>query len=308
MSSVDLHPQVQALLEQMKVAGLPPLSSMPPAQCREVMAAMSVGASVPDIGSTQDVVCGGIACRVYRPFGSEASETLGAIVWYHGGGWVIGSVDGSDRTCRSLANASGCAVVSVEYRLAPEDPFPAATDDSLAALQGIVASAAELGIDPARVAVGGDSAGGNLAAVTALRARDEGGPALAFQVLIYPVTDGSMASVSYTENATGFFLEKADMEWFYDLYAGPRDHWQVSPLMASSLAGLPPAIVITASHDPLRDEGEAYARALSNAGVRATLTRYPGMIHGFFSMTDPLDHARDALAEVGRALRTHIGG
>lgn len=307
MASIELHPQAKVLLEQMKAMGLPPLSSMTPVECREVMTAMSANVPVPDIGETRDVVCNDIACRLYRPVGSSSTDALGVIVWFHGGGWVVGSVDGSDRTCRSLANASGCAVVSVEYRLAPEHPFPAAPDDCFAALRGVVASAAALGIDPSRIAVGGDSAGGNLAAVVALRARDEGGPALLFQLLVYPVTDGSMTSESYTENATGFFLEKTDMEWFYDLYAGPRDHWQVSPSRATDLSGLPSALVITASHDPLRDEGEAYGRALANAGVKATVTRYPGVIHGFFSLTDPLDLARVAVAEAGAALRLHIG-
>ena len=167
--------------------------------------------------------------------------------------------------------------------------------------------AAELGVDGSRMAVGGDSAGGNIAAVVALRARDEGGPNLAFQLLVYPVTDATMGTGSYAENATGYFLEGADMAWFYDLYEGPRDHWQVSPAAAASFSGLPPALVITASHDPLRDEGEAYGRALLDAGVRATVTRYPGMIHGFFSMTDMLDDAKIAQAEAMSALRRHIG-
>jgi len=307
MAAVALHPQVQALLAQMRAAGFPALSSMSPEQCRVVTSAMSAGATIPEIGETRDVVCGGVPCRLYRPLGSSASDELGVIVWYHGGGWVIGSVDGSDRTCRAIANASGCAVVSVDYRLAPEHPFPAATDDSFAALVGVAAAAGELGINASRIAVGGDSAGGNLAAVTALRARDEGGPAIAFQLLVYPVTDGSQSSASYTENATGYFLEKDDMTWFFDLYGGPRDHWQVSPIAADDFSGLPAALVITASHDPLRDEGEAYGRALLDAGVKATVTRYPGMIHGFFSMTDPLDDARVAQAEAASALRLHLG-
>ena len=307
MRSVALHPQVEVLLSQMKAAGFPALSSMTPEQCRVVTSTMSAGAPVPDIGESRNVVCGGIPCRLYRPVGSSASDILGVMVWFHGGGWVIGSVDGSDRGCRAMANASGCAVVSVEYRLAPEHPFPAATDDSFAALRGVAAMAAELGVDASRIAVGGDSAGGNIAAVVALRARDEGGPNLAFQLLVYPVTDGSMGTASYVENASGYFLEGADMAWFYDLYAGPRDHWQVSPAAASNLSGLPPALVITASHDPLRDEGEAYGRALLDDGVRATVTRYPGMIHGFFSMTDMLDDAKVAQTEAMSALQRHIG-
>ena len=307
MSSVALHPQAEALLTQMKAAGFPGLSSMTPEQCRVVVSAMSAGAPVPEIGEARDVVCGGISCRLYRPVGSAASDVLGVLVWFHGGGWVIGSVDGSDRICRTMANTSGCAVVSVEYRLAPEHPFPAATDDSFNALKGVVAMASELGVDAARVAIGGDSAGGNIAAVVALRARDEAAPNVAFQLLVYPVTDGSMGCASYVENASGYYLERADMQYCYDLYAGPRDHWQVSPLAAPSFTGLPPALIITASHDPLRDEGEAYGQALRNAGVRTTVTRYPGMIHGFFGMTEALDDAKLAQAEAMSALRRHIG-
>jgi acetyl esterase len=248
-----------------------------------------------------------VPVRLYRPIGSSPSDVLPVLVYFHGGGWVIGSIDSHDSSCRALANNADCAVVSVEYRLAPEHPFPAGFDDCVGATTWVARNGSELGTDPSRLAVGGDSAGGNLAAAVALHARDNDGPDIAFQLLIYPVTDGSLGSASYVSNEKGYFLTKADMEWFWGLYGAPRDDWRASPIHALDFAALPPALVLTAEFDPLRDEGEAYAARLRDAGVRSSVTRYPGMIHGFFGMGDTLDDARIAVAEAVAALRINLG-
>ena len=249
------------------------------------------------------VAGGEITVRAYSPGGPGPHPVL---VYYHGGGWVIGDLYTHDGLCRSLTNAARCAVVSVDYRLAPESKYPVAAEDSYAALTWVVANAARLGIDPRRVAVGGDSAGGNLATVVALMARDRRGPALVHQVLIYPVTDHDLDTPSYIENATGYVLTREGMRWFWNHYLareaqGREPH--ASPLRAPSLAGLPPALVITAECDPLRDEGEAYAARLRDAGVPVTLTRYTGMFHGFVRMTRILDKARTALDEIAGSLQ-----
>ena len=211
-----------------------------------------------------------------------------------------------DGVCRSLTNAAGCIVASVDYRLAPESKYPVAAEDSYAALLWIVANAARLGIDPRRVAVGGDSAGGNLSAVVALMARDRKGPALVYQALIYPVTNYDLDTPSYHENATGYVLTREAMRWFWRHYLAREEQGReplASPLLAPNLTGLPPALVITAACDPLRDEGEAYAARLRDAGVPVTLTRYDGMFHGFVRMTRFLDKARAAVDEIGGSLR-----
>jgi acetyl esterase len=227
-------------------------------------------------------------------------------VFYHGGGWVIGDLEVADRPCRSLCAGAGCVVVSVDYRLAPEHRFPAAADDAYAAAQWVSAHAADLGADPARLAVGGDSAGGNLTAVVALMARDQGGPPIAFQLLIYPVAGCDLDTVSYRDNAEGYLLTRAAMEWFWGHYIpdeAARRHPYASPLSAENLAGLPPAFVVTAEYDPLRDEGEAYAERLRRAGVPVTLKRYAGMIHGFFQLAGVLDQGRQVLTDASSALR-----
>jgi len=228
------------------------------------------------------------------------------LVYYHGGGWVIGDLYTHDGLCRSITNAARCAVASVDYRLAPESKYPVPVEDSYGALRWVAANAARLALDPRRVAVGGDSAGGNLATVMALMAQERRGPALVHQVLIYPVTDHDLDTASYLENATGYVLTREGMRWFWTHYLareaqGREPH--ASPLRAASLAGLPPALVITAEHDPLRDEGEAYAARLRDAGVPVTLTRYPGMFHGFVRMTRILDKARTALDEIAGSLQ-----
>ena len=244
---------------------------------------------------------GEIAVRLYAP-----EDPRGLVVYFHGGGWVIGSLETHDLPLRTLANEAGCSVLSVDYRLAPEHRHPAAVEDGYAAVCWAAENAAELGADPARLAVGGDSAGGNLAAVASLLARERGGPALCFQLLVYPVTDHDFARPSYAENASGYFLERDDMRWFWDHYlpdAAARDGMTASPLRVRDLSGLPPAHVITAEFDPLRDEGEAYAARLREAGVPVTHTRYDGQIHGFFAMAALIPRGRDAIAEAGAKLR-----
>jgi len=246
---------------------------------------------------------GELPVRIYRPAGDTPKPT---IVYYHGGGWVIGGLDTHDGGCRALANAADAVVVSVDYRLAPEHPFPAPIDDAFAALRWVHAHAAEIGGDPTRIAVAGDSAGGNLAAVVAHQARDDGGPALCMQLLIYPVTDYEFDSRSMNDNAEGYFLSRAAMQWFYSHYlndpaegADPR----VSPVRASNLAGLPPAFVITAEFDPLRDQGIAYADAMRAAGTPVDGRTYEGMFHGFMSMLDWVDAGKVAFDDATDALR-----
>ena len=255
---------------------------------------------------------GDIPIRVYEPTGGTEGPRPG-IVYYHGGGWTICGLDTHENGCRRLANETGSVVVSVDYRLAPEHKHPAAADDAYTALCWVADHAGELGIDASRIAVAGDSAGGNLCAVTAMRARDADLP-VAFQLLIYPVIDSSATRNDYpskTENATGYFLTTAQMEWYRLQYlpgeAAGEDP-DVSPNLAPSHAGLPPACIVTAEMDPLRDEAEQYARQLEEAGVTVTMYRAPGMFHGFFSMDAVLQGAKDAQVAAFDATRRHLGG
>jgi acetyl esterase len=243
---------------------------------------------------------GPIRVRVYRPRGAR-----GTIAYFHGGGWVIGDLDSHDETCRRLAVGANAVVVSVDYRRAPETPYPGAVHDCYDATEWVAANPEF----PEPLAVAGDSAGGNLAAATALMARDEGGPDLAFQLLIYPVTDTNFDTASYAENAEGYLLTRRAMQWFWDHYApeiASREEPYCAPLRSSDLSGLPPAFVMTAEFDPLRDEGEAYARALEEAGNIVTLRRYNGLIHGFFGMQDAIPAARPAFDQALAALRRHL--
>jgi acetyl esterase len=247
---------------------------------------------------------GDVLVRIYWPQGEGPHPCL---VYFHGGGFVIGSLDTHDGTCRTLCNGGGCVVVSVDYRMAPENPFPAAPEDCYAITRWVAENAASLDADATRLAVGGDSAGGNLAAVVALMARERQGPVLCFQLLIYPVTDCAFDTPSYSENAEGYFLTQGHMKWFWQQYLkDPSDgaHPHASPLRADDLGSLPPALCITAEFDPLRDEGEAYAARLREAGVAVTTSRYDGMFHGFFGMGLVLDRARDAVEEACAALRS----
>jgi len=228
------------------------------------------------------------------------------MVYFHGGGWVFGDLDSHDPLCRELCNLARCVVVSVDYRRAPEDRFPAAVDDSIAAVRYVAEHAADFGIDASRLAVGGDSAGGNLATVAALTLRDQGGPRLAFQVLIYPVTDFAMDAPSYTSIANGYTLTRDRMGYFRELYLrGPQDvgDWRASPLKAQDLSRLPPALIIAAGHDPLVHEGKAYADRLTAAGVPVTYTCYDGLVHGFASMAGAMDAGHTAIAEAATALK-----
>jgi acetyl esterase len=230
---------------------------------------------------------GPIALRLYRGQGCAEGRPQPALVYLHGGGWVIGDLESHDQVCRALANAASCIVLAVDYRLAPEHKFPAAAEDTIAALQWIAANAARLGIDASRLAVGGDSAGGNLAAVAAIDARDRGGPPLRLQFLVYPAADMSLDWPSAERHAQQLPLTRAAMDWFIAHYLrSPADKadWRASPLRAANLNGLPPAFIVTAGFDPLCDEGQAYAQALQGAGVPVVHEPFPGQIHGFLSM------------------------
>jgi acetyl esterase len=258
------------------------------------------------VHAVEDHDAGGVPVRVYRP---SSDPDLPIFVVFHGGGWVIGSVEQYDGIARWLANASGAVVVSVDYRLAPEHPYPAPLDDCWQALQWTASHAADIGGDGTRIAVGGDSAGGNLAAVCALLARDAGGPALALQVLVYPVCDIDFETASYAANGEGYLLDTDQMHWFFDCYTAghvdPAD-WHVSPLHAPDLGGVAPAVILTAEYDPLRDEGEAYADRLRAAGVAVEYRCFEGLIHSFFGLP-AYDSASDAMEFVVTGLRRAFG-
>ncbi len=306
---MPLDPQVAHVLAALSSAAAPDPWTIDPVVFRAQVRAMRVAAPEVPIGGVEDRRIPGpggrIPVRVYTPR-ARPPGPLPALAFFHGGGFVIGDLDSHDGVCRELANRAGCAVVSVDYRLAPEAKFPAAAEDCYAATCWVAANADELGVDAARIAVGGDSAGGNLAAVTALLARDRSGPRIAHQLLIYPVADCAFDTASYRDNAEGYYLTREMMRWFWHQYLKKPDHAAdpyASPLRATSLARLASATVITAEYDPLRDEGEAYAARLRQAGVPATLTRYTGMIHGFFGMGGVIDAAQTAIAQAAAELR-----
>lgn len=303
---MPLHPQARALLDLLAGLGAPPVETQTPEAARAARAAL-VRPSTIGVGAIRDLDADGVPVRLYVPPGEEDHVT-GALVWLHGGGWVLGSIDGHDDLCRALCRGSGHRVVSVEYRLAPEDPFPAGLDDTRTSLRWIVEHADSLGIDPARVAIGGDSAGANLAAVVA---HDPPVP-LCQQVLVYPVADARGGSDSYLAWGDGHFLTASGMAWFVDLYlsggVGDPSDPRVSPLLAdtAAVAASPPTLVIVAECDVLRDEGVAYARRLSEAGVTTSLVEFAGQIHGFVLMADLIDDAHAArgliAAHLARAL------
>ena len=270
----------------------------------ELMASILMGTRPSGVTSVDRSV-DGIPIRVYTPAGAATARPL--IVYFHGGGFVFGDLRGGDWICGTVAKDLGAIVVSVDYRLAPQHPFPAGVDDCFAALVWAAAHAGELGADPGRIGVMGESAGGNLAAVVALMARDAGGPAIRHQALLYPVT-GAYGSESRRVNADAFILTAADMAKFDELYAGDREDWRVSPLKATSLAGLPPAIIVVAGHDPLHDDGVQYAAAVRAAGVEVQLIDYPAMPHGFVNFPRFARDAKPALAAVVAAQRTALAG
>ena len=248
---------------------------------------------------------GDIPVRHYRPAGASAETVLPALLYFHGGGWTIGDLDTHDTLCRELANLARCAVLSVDYRMGPEHKFPAAVDDAHASFRWLVAQSAALRMDPARIAVGGDSAGANLATVVALIARDEGGTQPCFQLLIYPATEHAFATASHQAFAQGYLLTRESMRWFMGNYLrDERDalDWRASPARAPRLDGLPRATVMTAGFDPLRDEGKAYAERLADSGVDVAYRAYPGMIHGFIMMGGVLDTANDAVHDAAADL------
>jgi len=309
---MPLDPKCRILLDLLVPPGARGLHEMEVGEAREMMVRLSrLRSGGEPVARLEDLAIpgphGDIPVRVYAP---EGAGPLPVLVYFHGGGWVIGSIETHDGTCRTLARLAGCIVVSVGYRLAPEHKFPIPLDDCVAAVGWVAGNAVSIGGDPTRIAVGGDSAGGNLATAVCLRVRDEAGPQLAHQILVYPATDAGCDSGSQLEHAEGYYLTRAGMLWFWNHYLGraeDRDHAHASPLRATDLRGLPPATVITAEYDPLRDEGEAYAERLREAGVEARLTRYDGVIHGFFGMTDALDQATQAMREVAASLRTAFG-
>jgi acetyl esterase len=306
---MPLDPIAAGLLQQMEEAGMPPLNEMSPADARVAAEGFRELAGEPeDVAGVQDLSIPGpggeIPVRVYTPAGQGA---LPCLVYYHGGGWVLGDIQGLDCTCRALANAAGCVVVSVEYRLAPEHKFPAPLDDCIAALSWVNANAASIGVDPSRLAVGGDSAGGNLAAAVALHARDTGGPALRLQLLVYPVTQHDYGTASYADNGDGYLLTTDMMKWFWDHYLNSAEDGAnplASPLLADDLAGLPRAVVYTGEFDPLRDEGEAFATRLEAAGVPVVKRRFDGQIHAFFQMLGVFPAAREAIDGAAAELKS----
>jgi acetyl esterase len=306
-----LDPQCRMLLDVIAQQGLPELHEMGVEAARTVRDKQRLppGPDAVVRDHRMEGPSGNVAIREYRPIG--ATGTLGGLVYFHGGGFVLGSLDSHDALCRQLAVDSGCAVLSVDYRLAPEHKFPSAVDDAYAATCWAFENAGKLGIDSARIAVGGDSAGGALATAAAITAKQKGGPKIAFQLLLYPVTDmRSFDTVSHAENAEGYFLTRASMVWFRDHYFVSSDHRSNplgSPLASEDLSGLPPALVITAGFDPLRDEAEAYAGKLQAAGVPCKLTRYDGAIHAFMSMYAYLECGRAAVREAAEALRKAVG-
>ena len=286
---MPLDAQIAGFLQQLEAAGAQPFHALPPVEACEAFSklnAMLPGSSAPVASIDNRSVpgpAGEIPVRVYTP---EGDGPFPVLVYIHGGGFVIGSLDDYEPVCQELCSRVGCVVVSVDYRLAPEHPFPAAPDDAFAATQWVAGHAVELNADPARIAVGGDSAGGNLAAVVALRAREAGGPALVGQLLIYPTVQAGEVTPSIEENAEGYLLTRADMEYFFNHYAGQEtdlNNPDLAPLRSDNLGGLPPAWVRTCEFDPLRDEGEAYAQALEAAGVPVSARRIDGSIHGSWS-------------------------
>jgi acetyl esterase len=306
----DMDLSAAALLASFKASGRRPYEELSPLEARDQQR-MSAFASQQDrqaVAAIEDMVAPGpaapIPLRLYRGNGAPPAST--ALIFFHGGGWALGSVATHDPLCRAVANAAGCVVISVEYRLAPEHRFPGAIDDASAATDWIIANAAALGIDPARIAVGGDSAGANLATVVALTSNRKQPDTIAAQVLIYPAVDMRMASASHRRFAADVLLTHRTMLWFRELYLASPDQrldWRASPCLSRDLANSPPALVITAGHDPLCDEGREFAQALSKVGVAVKETHFGGQMHGFMTMSKFIPEAQDAISEVGDYLK-----
>jgi acetyl esterase len=311
-----LHPEARFLLDLMVQKGVPPTHTLPHPQARQFyLERRSVTQpDPPAVALVQDLraagPAGAIPLRHYRPLGSHAADVLPVLVYFHGGGWVIGDLDTHDVLCRQLANGSGCAVVAVHYRLAPESRFPAAVEDALAATHWVAANAAALNFDATRLAVGGDSAGGNLAAVVSLMARDAGDLAIRYQLLIYPAVDMRQSTPSIVANGAGYLLEKATMDYFQSHYTGGdtavHGDWRASPLLATNHKGLPAALVLTAGFDPLRDEGLLYADKLAASGVKTDYVCFERQIHGFITMSRVFSEANAAVRLCASALKAAL--
>lgn len=308
---MPLDPQVKKILEEAAALDLPAYQDLSPSEARKQMLDLTAPVDpLMTVDRVEDRSIPGpsseIPIRLYYP---EGDPPFAAVVYFHGGGWVIGSLDTHHGVCHAFAKKSGCLIVSVDYRLAPEHRHPAAVEDAYAATVWVAENAAAIQADPQRIGIGGDSAGGHLAAVVAQMARDRQGPRLGLQVLIYPITDFNFETSSYLNNADGYMLTRDMMKWFWNHYLGKKaaaDHPYVSPLRAKDLRSLPPALVITAEFDPLRDEGEAYAAKLRQSGVNVKSICYEGMIHGFIRMTSRLDKANEALDEAAEVVKRFL--
>jgi acetyl esterase len=310
---VVLDPDAAAVYKAFQEAGRPPYETVTPAEARELYLKGSAVSrpEPPELESVKRLSIpaphGTIPARLYTPKTLRKTDGLApCLVFFHGGGWVIGDLDSHDVVCRKLAHEGELIVISVDYRLAPEHKFPAAVDDSIAATKWVADNARQLGIDAGRLSVGGDSAGGNLAAVVSIAARDGNGPAIAGQVLIYPATDFTMTHPSHSEPETSILLTHSVIRWFRDHYlngAADVHDWRASPTRATTLVGLPPAYVLTAGADPLRDEGDEYAERLKQAGVPVTYKHFPGQFHGFFTMGRLLEQANVAASDIGAWLK-----
>ena len=312
-----IHPQAQALIDLIEERKLPPMHTLEPVEARRFYRDRRAltQPTAPDVHEVSDLAAdgpnGAIPLRLYKPARRHLGgpEGMPVLVYFHGGGWTIGDLDTHDVLCRQLANASHCAVVSVDYRMGPEHRFPAAVHDCMAATRWVRAHADSLGLDAGRLAIGGDSAGGNLAAVVAILARDEGDLPIAWQLLVYPATDMRCGHASHASNGQGYLLTSETIRYYHDNYIDDEAHdldWRASPLLHTRLDGLPPALVLTAGFDPLRDEGLEYADALVAAGNQATSVCFGRQIHGFITMGAVIDEANTAVtlcaAELARAL------
>jgi acetyl esterase len=311
---LKLDPQARAVIERLAASGAPPLHGLAPDEARRAYRASraALAAAPARVEEIREVSipgpAGRLRARLYHPGGTGSAPP--GMVYFHGGGFIYGDLDTHDVVCRGIAQGTPCAVVSVDYRLAPEHRFPAAVEDAFAATAWIAANSAALGIDPVRLVVAGDSAGGNLAAVTALMARDAGGPALSMQVLVYPTTDFAEEAESVASFAEGYLLTRESVRWVKRSYLrGERDalDWRASPLRAGDLSGLPATYIITAGFDPLRDEGRAYAERLARAGTAVTHECFEGQVHGFLMMGADIAAAGHAIQRIGQMLRMHFG-
>ena len=311
-----IHPQTQALLALMIERRVPPTHTLSPIDARAFYRERRsyTQPAPPAVASSRDLQAtgpqGAVPLRLIRPAGTDASDVLPVLVYYHGGGWVIGDLDTHDTLCRQLANGAGCAVLAVDYRMGPEHRFPAAVIDAVAATHWVRAHAAELHVDASRLAVGGDSAGGNLAAVVSLSARESGDLPIVFQLLIYPATDQHRTLPSHASNGKGYMLETETMDYFSGHYIADKAQykdWRASPLLHADLSKLPPALVLTAGFDPLRDEGAAYAEKLTAAGNGASHVCFERQIHGFITMGKVIDEANTAVAFCAAELKRALG-